>query len=73
MSFLGEKKKVTSGGFLGHSKTIPILAFRLLSSYMAFDILAKKKMLPYAVLVNRCSLMGPSYCTKEQNIFQTRI
>lgn len=32
-----------------------------------------QKMLPYAVLVNRCSLMGPSYCTTEQNIFQTRI
>lgn len=25
------------------------------------------------MLANRCSLMGPSYCTMEQNIFQTRI
>lgn len=32
-----------------------------------------QKMLLYVALVNRCSLMGPSHCTTEQNIFQTRI
>lgn len=61
------KKNVTSGCFDGHSKSILILAFRLLSFHRVFGSMGsktQKTLLPYSALINRSSLMGWSFLSQ---------